>query len=57
VQQLPRSGSRWNSLRITVRRLPAMSRSKIVFSPAALFRIVPISPGETCTATDCLPEV
>src|SRR2546426_6325401 len=44
-------GSTWNSLRMTLRRLPPRSRSNSVFSPEALRRIEPISFGETATGT------
>src|SRR5213593_4055280 len=44
-------GSTWNSLRMTLRRLPPRSRSNRVFSPAALRRMAPISFGDTATGT------
>ncbi len=48
-------GSRWNSLRMTLRRFPSSSMSNSVFSPEALRRMSVISRGETATDTAFRP--
>ncbi len=45
------TGSRWNSLRMTLLFVPPRSRSKSVFAPEALFKMETISFGDTATET------